>query len=257
MAFFQSRLPSPIPAALVTRNPLAVPLRQQQQHRHLILAASSTIGSGLRHAGSRIITSQPSTPRTIVSLRPKTLNPWIKKSSPSPERLLHSTTAVQTSKAIIHDVFEEATGTWQFIVADPSTLKAVIIDPVLDYDRATRTVTTPSADKLLSMTKDNSYEVEMILETHVHADHLTAASYLQRRISKEQRLRPSIGIGKRIRQVQEKFGERYGIPTAEYERVFDKLLDDDEIINIGELNMTAIHLPGHTPDHLGYKIGGM
>lgn len=153
-------------------------------------------------------------------------------------------------------MFEEATGTWQFVIADPSTLNAVILDPVLDYDRATQTITTHSAEKLLSKVEDHGYKVEMILETHAHADHLTAASYLQHRLFEKQGLRPSIGIGKRIRQIQERFGERYGIPAVEYDGVFDKLFDDDEVINIGELSLRAIHLPGHTPDHLGYKVEG-
>jgi hypothetical protein len=168
----------------------------------------------------------------------------------------YSTAAKLVTKPIIHDLFEEVTGTWQFIVADPSTLNAVVIDPVLDYDRATQIMTTRSADTLLSLIKDKGYKIEMILETHAHADHLTAASYLQHCLAQEQGYRPSIGIGKRIKQVQEKFGKRYGIPVEEYEGVFDKLLDDDEKIKIGSLIITALHLPGHTPDHLGYKIDG-
>lgn len=128
---------------------------------------------------------------------------------------------------------------------------------MLDYGRATQILTTRSADSLLSIIKENDYKVEMILERHTHTDHLTAASYLQHGLSKEQGHRPSIGIGKRIEQLQKLFGERYGIPVEEYEGVFDKLFDDDEKINIGALEVTSLHLPGHTTDHLGYKIGGM
>jgi glyoxylase-like metal-dependent hydrolase (beta-lactamase superfamily II) len=96
----------------------------------------------------------------------------------------------------------------------------------------------------------------MILETHAHADHLTAASYLQSRLALQQGgHRPLIGIGKRIGQVQRLFGERYGILREEYEDVFDKLFEDDETFEIGTLQAKAIHLPGHTPDHLGYHIG--
>ncbi|KAI5460056.1 putative metallo-beta-lactamase domain protein [Mariannaea sp. PMI_226] len=155
----------------------------------------------------------------------------------------------------IHDVFEPKTGTWQYIVADPSTLSAVIIDPVLDFDASSQTVTTQSADMLLSFMKGRGYKTEMILETHAHADHLTAASYLQAQIFKDQGHKPSIGIGKRINQVQKLFGERYGVSRVEYEDIIDKLFEDDEMFNIGQLRATAIHLPGHTPDHLGYKIG--
>ena len=157
---------------------------------------------------------------------------------------------------IVHDVFEHNTGTWQYVVADPSTSSAIIIDPVLDYNPTTRAITTNSADHLLSLVKEAKYHVTMILETHVHADHITAASYLQNRLAEIQASRPGIGIGKRIGLVQELFGERYGIAAEEYKGVFDKLFDDDEDFQIGQLRATAIHLPGHTPDHLGYKIGG-
>ncbi|EED12159.1 metallo-beta-lactamase domain protein, putative [Talaromyces stipitatus ATCC 10500] len=155
----------------------------------------------------------------------------------------------------IHDVFESNTGTWQYIVADPSTLKAIIIDPVLDYDPATQTIETHSADNLISLAKKNNYKIEMILETHAHADHITAASYLQSRIARDMGYKPLIGIGKRIGQVQELFAQRYGVPLEEYQNVYDILFDDDEVFKIGEVTAQAIHLPGHTPDHLGYKIG--
>ncbi|KAL6854790.1 hypothetical protein ACO1O0_005917 [Amphichorda felina] len=155
----------------------------------------------------------------------------------------------------VHSEFEPVTGTWQYIVADPTSSKAIIIDPVLNLDPATQTITTTTADLLLSAVTQRGYQVEMILETHAHADHLTAASYLQSRLSQIQDHRPLIGIGKRIKQVQKLFGQRYGIPENEYKNVFDTLFDDDETFKLGSLTGTAIHLPGHTPDHLGYKIG--
>lgn len=163
---------------------------------------------------------------------------------------------MEPGEPTIHNVFESKTGTWQYVVADPTTSTAVIIDPVLDYDPATQVITTESADALLSLVKEKGYKVDKILETHAHADHLTAASYLQRRLAQEQGHRPPIGIGKRIGQVQKLFGQRYGIPAQEYEDVFDKLFEDDETFKIGNLTAKAIHLPGHTPDHLGYRIGG-
>lgn len=156
----------------------------------------------------------------------------------------------------IHSLYEERTGTWQYVVADPSTLQAVIIDSVLDYDPATQSISTQTADTVLNLIAENNYKVDRILETHAHADHLTAASYLQQQIARQQGHRPSVCIGKRIRQVQELFGKRYGIPVEEYDGVFDQLFDDDEVFSIGELVGTVIHLPGHTPDHIGYKIGG-
>lgn len=158
---------------------------------------------------------------------------------------------------IIHPVFETGTSTFQYIVADPETKSAAIIDPVLDYDNCTRTITTSSADALLSLVDEKEYTVVRILETHAHADHLTASFYLQRRLSEKQGQAPPVSIGKRIGRVQSLFGQRYGIDAAEYEGVFDELLEDDQQFDIGNVRAQALHLPGHTPDHLGYRIGGM
>jgi len=167
-----------------------------------------------------------------------------------------SYTTSATKQPTIHNIFENVTGAWQYIVADPSTSAAVIIDPVLDYEPSTQAITTRSADKLLSFIQEKDYKIERILETHAHADHLTASSYLQNRLSQRQGHKPPISIGKRIEQVQKLFGQRYGLTEDEYNNVFDKLFDDDETFSLGNLTAKAIHLPGHTPDHLGYQIGG-
>ncbi|CAG7990897.1 unnamed protein product [Penicillium nalgiovense] len=172
-----------------------------------------------------------------------------------PRRATYSTTSTMSSEPVIHDVFEPTSGTWQYLIADPSTSTAVIIDPVLNYDPATQAVTTRAADSLLSLIKEKGYKIDKILETHAHADHLTAASYLQKRLAQDQDHKPPICIGKRIEQVQKLFAERYGVPEEEYKGIFDRLFDDDETFTIGNLKGQAIHLPGHTPDHLGYKIG--
>lgn len=169
-------------------------------------------------------------------------------------RALYNTKATD-KEPTIHDVFETATGTWQYIVADPSTSAAVIIDPVLDYEPATQSITTRSADTLLALATKQGYKIEKILETHAHADHLTAASYLQKRLAETQGFKPPIGIGKRIEQVQKLFGKRYGLDEDEYNAVFDELFDDDETFAIGNLTIKACHFPGHTPDHMGYEIG--
>ncbi|KAL6234535.1 hypothetical protein BDW75DRAFT_231095 [Aspergillus navahoensis] len=161
------------------------------------------------------------------------------------------------AKPAIHSIFESRTGSWQYLVADTSTRTAVIIDPVLDYDPATQKISTASADALLSLVQKEGYHVSMILETHAHADHLTAASYLQARLAQEQGggHRPATGIGEHIGQVQRVFGEKYGIPPDEYRNVFDRLFKDNETFAVGSLAATALHLPGHTPDHMGYMIG--
>lgn len=156
----------------------------------------------------------------------------------------------------IHALFENNTSTWQYIVSDPASSHAVIIDPVLDYDRASQTISAQSADFIRNMVKDQGYKIIMILETHIHADHITAASYLQTKLAQDQGFQPPIGIGKRIEQVQNLFGQRYGVSEAEYKGIFGKYFDDDEMFKIGELSASVLHLPGHTPDHVGYKIGG-
>lgn len=156
----------------------------------------------------------------------------------------------------VHDVHEPNTGTWQYIVADPSTMSAAIIDTVLDFDPATSTITTKNADNLLALVREKGYKIELILETHAHADHLTAAGYLQDQLASSQGSRPDIGIGKRITEVQKRFGERYSVNSEEYTKVFDRLFEDEETFKIGNLTATVLYLPGHTPDHVGYKIGG-
>lgn len=168
----------------------------------------------------------------------------------------YNTEAAVPREPTIHSVFETKTATWQYVVADPLTMTAAIIDPVLDYDSATQVVITQTADSLLSLVKKKGYTIAWILETHAHADHLTASSYLQKRLGQEQGRRPPVGIGRRIEKVQELFGKKYCIPMKEYGNVFDKLFNDDEEFEIGNLKATAIHLPGHTPDHMGYMIGG-
>ncbi|PQE04396.1 metallo-beta-lactamase domain protein [Rutstroemia sp. NJR-2017a BVV2] len=161
----------------------------------------------------------------------------------------------EIEEPLIHDVFHTGTGTWQYVVVDPATSTAAIIDPVLDFDRCSCAVSTQTADSMLSLIAEKGYRVEHILETHAHADHLSAASYLQNRLFKHTGVRPSIGIGSRIPQVQDLFSKVYGIPQEEYLGKFDKLFEDDEVFEIGGMRATAIHLPGHTPDHMGYMIG--
>ncbi|OCK74853.1 putative metallo-beta-lactamase domain protein [Lepidopterella palustris CBS 459.81] len=155
----------------------------------------------------------------------------------------------------IHTIFEPNTSTWQYIVADAVTKDAVIIDSVLDYDIATSTITTSSADNLLDIVKRHNYKIIFILETHAHADHLTASKYIQQTLLRAGNPKPQICIGKRIEEVQHTFATKYRIDEAEYVGVFDKLLDHGERLSLGSLEIEVLHLPGHTPDHVGYVIG--
>ncbi|KZM19254.1 hypothetical protein ST47_g9583 [Ascochyta rabiei] len=151
------------------------------------------------------------------------------------------------------------TGTFQYIVTDPSSRATVTIDPVLDFDPSTTTISTTSANALLALVAEKSYDAEYVLETHVHADHLSAASYLQAQPRQTQDQAPQIEIGKRTGQDQELFSKRYGVPTHEHSIAFNKLFDDDddddEKFRVGGLQSQAIHRPGHTPDHTRYKMG--
>ncbi|KAJ6023675.1 hypothetical protein N7540_004472 [Penicillium herquei] len=156
---------------------------------------------------------------------------------------------------IVHSIFEKETGTWQYIVACPSTRQAVIIDPVLNFNLAEQTITTASADELLAVVISNEYSVIRLLETHAHADHLTAAFYIQQKLLELNQAKAHICTGKRIHLVQETFAERYGVPKAELEHAFDCLFEDDESFVIGDITAQVLHLPGHTPDHSGYLIG--
>ncbi|CAK44722.1 metallo-beta-lactamase superfamily protein [Aspergillus niger] len=167
---------------------------------------------------------------------------------------------------IIHPIFEKQTSTWQYIVACPETHEAVIIDPVLDFDPSQLTVTTTSADALLDFAASKGYHITRILETHAHADHLTAAHYIQTKLhqqrssssSTESKTSPKkvpICTGHRIRQVQATFAQRYNIPPNDIDTAFDHLFQDDETFQIGRITARVLHLPGHTPDHSGYMIG--
>lgn len=96
----------------------------------------------------------------------------------------------------VESIHDPTTGTWQYIVADPHSLDAVIVDPVLDHDMATHTISTGTADRLKSLIEAKGYKILRILETHVHADHLTAASYLQSALERDQGFNPPLCIGK-------------------------------------------------------------
>lgn len=156
---------------------------------------------------------------------------------------------------IIHTHFERVTGTWQYIVADPSSNHAVVIDPVLDFDPTKNAILTTSADLLLSSVAENGYTVDRILETHAHADHITAAHYLRTQLGKKQSSVPQVCIGEGISSVQALFATKYGLPENEWRNSFDHTFADGEKFRIGALEAQVVHLPGHTPDHVGYLVG--
>ncbi|KAK0933790.1 hypothetical protein LTR29_014658 [Friedmanniomyces endolithicus] len=131
-----------------------------------------------------------------------------------------------------------------------------MIDTVLDYDKDAGLISTASADKLLDIVEDNGYIVTYILESHAHADHLSASRYLQRVLSQRQNERqPLVCIGEQINQVQATLGQIYDIPESELHDAFDYTFSDGETFRLGNIEAQVLHLPGHTPDHVGYIIG--
>lgn len=147
--------------------------------------------------------------------------------------------------------FDKNTNTFSYVVSDPQTAQCAIIDSVLDYDAASATTSTEHADQMITYVKSKGLTVEWILETHVHADHLTAAHYLK------QKLGGKIAISKKIALVQETFGKIYHLDMKQINahQPFDYLFEDGEHFKIGELEVYNIPTPGHTPACLSYVIG--
>jgi glyoxylase-like metal-dependent hydrolase (beta-lactamase superfamily II) len=146
--------------------------------------------------------------------------------------------------------FDEATFTVTYVAADPDTGRAAIIDPVLDFDPASGRTSTTSADKVIDFVRDSGLAVDWILETHIHADHLTAAPYL-----KEQ-LGGRIAIGSNVTAVQETFKSVFNIEDLETDGTqFDHLFVDGDEFKVGSIAGSIIGSPGHTPACITYVVG--
>lgn len=152
---------------------------------------------------------------------------------------------------IVKDFFHEDTNTFSYVVRDPATKACAIIDSVLDYDPASASTSTVHADKIIAYIKEQGLTVEWILETHVHADHLTAAQYLKAELGGKIAMSQKIGI------VQETFGAIYHLDIKQWnaQQLFDYLFEDHESFQIGTLKAYNIPTPGHTPACLSYVIG--
>ena len=147
--------------------------------------------------------------------------------------------------------FDEPTNTASHVVRDPASRRCAIVDSVLDYDAASGRTATEAADKIVAFVRDEGLEVQWILETHVHADHFSAAPYIK------ERLGGALGIGENIRVVQHIFGKVFNAGT-EFQRdgsQFDHLFVDGERFSIGALEAVGLHTPGHTPACMTYVIG--
>lgn len=154
-------------------------------------------------------------------------------------------------KPDVRAFFDDATWTLTYVVKDPDSAHCAIIDSVLDYDAASGRTRTESADRVIAMIQADDLIVDWILETHVHADHLSAAPYLHRALGGQ------IGIGNHIVDVQTIFAALFNV-EPEFKRdgsQFDALFDDNETFQIGGMTATAMHTPGHTPACMSYLIG--
>lgn len=152
---------------------------------------------------------------------------------------------------VVKTFFDQASNTFSYIVQDPNSNACAIIDSVLDFDYASGHTNFKSADEITSYIQAKGLTVEWILETHAHADHLSAAPYLQ------QKLGGKIAIGQHITVVQQTFGKIFNAGTA-FERdgsQFDRLFQENDEFQIGQLTAKVMHTPGHTPACLSYLIG--
>ena len=160
-------------------------------------------------------------------------------------------TMMSGAKPHVTGFFDEATNTITYVVRDPGSKACAIVDSVLDFDYASGRTDTHSADAVVAHVKAEGLEVVWILETHVHADHLSAAPYLQERVDGK------IGIGANITVVQDTFGKIFNEGT-EFQRdgsQFDQLFREGDTFEIGALKGRVLHTPGHTPACLTYVIG--
>ncbi|MDO9489375.1 MAG: MBL fold metallo-hydrolase [Sphingomonadaceae bacterium] len=150
----------------------------------------------------------------------------------------------------IEAFFDEPTNTVSYLVADAAGGAAVVIDPVLDFDLASGTADIRSADRLLAAAAAHGWRIEMVLETHAHADHLSAAPYIKAKTG------AAIGIGEHIRDVQKIFRPMFAfddlVPDGSD---FDRLFADGERLRVGGLDIEVMHVPGHTPADVAYRIG--
>ena len=151
---------------------------------------------------------------------------------------------------VIEAFFDEPANTISYLVADPASGEAAVIDPVLDFVLASGRADVRSAERIISTAAERSWRIVMVLETHAHADHLSAAPYIKAKTG------AAIGIGEHIRDVQTIFRPVFSLEDLETDGSdFDRLFADGEHFNIGTLDVEVMHVPGHTPAAIAYRIG--
>lgn len=151
----------------------------------------------------------------------------------------------------VQEFFDEATNTYSYVVWDPSNNVAAVIDSLLDFDQASGRTKTDSADKLIAFVKEKGLTVDWIIDTHVHADHLTAAPYVKSQLGGR------TGIGEHISTVQKVFAKIFNEDQRFHTdgSQFDHLFKDGETYKVGTIEAKAIHTPGHTPACMSHLIG--
>lgn len=155
-----------------------------------------------------------------------------------------------SQKPLVHAFFDEGTNTVSYLVVDPATRDAAVIDPVLDYDQNAGTVDTRSVECVLEKARAEGCRIVWALETHAHADHLSGSPYVQAKTGAR------IGIGEHIKDVQRLFRPVFNAVDLETDgRDFDHLFQDGERFRIGDLVAEVIFTPGHTPADVTYKVG--
>lgn len=151
---------------------------------------------------------------------------------------------------VIEAFFDEPTNTISYLVADPVSGEAAVIDPVLDFDLASGNADVRSADRIVATAAERGWRIAMVLETHAHADHLSAAPYIKAKTG------AAIGIGEHIRDVQKIFRPVFALDDLKTDGSdFDRLFADGERFKIGTLDVEVMHVPGHTPADVAYLIG--
>jgi glyoxylase-like metal-dependent hydrolase (beta-lactamase superfamily II) len=155
-----------------------------------------------------------------------------------------------SSNPVIRAFFDEPTHTISYLVADPATRRAAVIDPVLDYDHKAGTVDVRSVEAILAAAAEAGYVIDWALETHAHADHLSGAPYIKAKTGAR------IGIGEHIRDVQRIFRPIFNATDLKTDGSdFDHLFADGELFRIGGIEVRVMHTPGHTPADISYVIG--
>jgi len=151
---------------------------------------------------------------------------------------------------VVTPFFDEDTNSYSYVVHDPESRESVVIDSVINFDYSSATISFEGADRIISYVKANDLCVKWILETHVHADHLSAASYIQDQVGGK------LGIGEHVVLVQDVYGKAFneGVDFPRDGSQFDRLFRDGDEFSVGRLNFSVLHTPGHTPACISFLV---